>query len=132
MAFRKTATPSASKPPTRAQCDAIIRRYLKEDQNIEWKREMPTFYSLWKQYPSFAFWTRHEIPFRLNHMSFFQTVEGAAMLQSDWLVFHYEVPKEAPVPVESISLIDTLSQPIYNPLYTERRPRTVAEFLKTR
>ena len=122
MAIRKTG-------PTRDQRAAIIKRYLKPDQNIEWAREMATFAALWKQYPSLAFWTHHEIPFMLNHMSFFQTVEGAAMLESDWAVFHYNPPEPAP---ESAAL-DTVPQSAYNVPYnpTPVRPRTVAEFLKS-
>ena len=125
MAIRKTG-------PTRDQRAAIIKRYLKPDQNVEWAREMITFAALWKAYPSIAFWTRHELPFMLNHMSWFQSVEGAAQLASDWLVFHYETTSD-PSSTPQVTLgVDTSSQPDYTvPYVTSARPKTVAEFLKT-
>jgi hypothetical protein len=120
MAIRKVG-------PTRDQRAAIIKRYLKPDQNVDWAREMITFAALWKQYPSLDFWTRHELPFALNHMSFFQTPEGAAMLESDWAVFHYNPAAPAQ------EVLDNTPQPAYTVPYTPpvARPRTVAEFLKT-
>ncbi len=119
MAFRKAG-------PTRDQRAAIIKRYLKPDQNIEWAREMITFAALWKAYPSLPFWMNHELPFMLNHMTWFQSVEGAAQLESDYLVFHYNPPAPAEVAPETL---DTTPQPSYTPPIS--RPMTVAEFLRT-
>lgn len=130
MAIR--ATPTGPKAPPRAVCDAIVRRYLKTDQNIDWRREMPAFYVLFKRYPSLAFWERHELPFgmnTLNHMSWFDSVEGQDHLVSAWVVFHYEPP--APVAeLSSAVTVDTAPQLAYNPpTLPPARPRTVAEFL---
>ncbi len=127
MAIRKATT--APKGPSRDQRATIIQRYLKDDQNVHWAREMVTFAALWKAYPSIAFWTRHELPFRLNHMTWFQSVEGAAQLESDWTVFHY-VPSAPQEDVgQSTQTLDTPHEPTYH--VPHRRPRTVAEFLKT-
>ncbi len=121
---------SPPKRPPIATCDAIVRRYLKPDQNIDWAREMPTFTNLWKRYPSLEFWTRHELPFALNHMTYFESVEGAAQLESDWVVFHYD-PSCTPHVTPQVEL-DTTPQPVYNaPTPQPVRSRTVAEFLKT-
>ncbi len=119
MAFRKTG-------PTRDQRAAIIKRYLKPDQNVEWAREMITMAALWKAYPSLEFWMNHELAFPLNHMTWFQSVEGAAQLESDFLVFNYNPPAPAEVTLEST--LDTSPQPTYNPPIS--RPATVAEFLR--
>lgn len=126
-----TIAKSPPKRPPVAQCDAIIRRYLKPDQNIDWAREMITFSALWKAYPSLAFWTHHELPFALNHMTWFQSVEGAATLESDWVVFHYEIPMPSEPTVGSReSALDITPQPVYT-APTPVIPRTVAEFLKS-
>ncbi len=118
----------APKPPSRAQCAEIVKRFLKPDQNITWAREMPTFYRLWKQYPSLDFWTHYELPFgnnSLNMMSWFESVEGKEELPRAWLLFNYNPPVEK---VQEIQL-DTTVQPVYTVPIT--RPKTVAEFLKT-
>ena len=136
MAVRKAKPidPNAPKLPPRAQCDAIVRRYLKPDQNIDWRREMPQMYSLYRRYPSVAFWTHYELPFgngKLNHMSWFDSTEGKDELARAWMLFNYTPPAVAAPVLDSVpSGIDTAPQPAYN-APTPARPRTVAGFLKT-
>lgn len=135
MAIRTTKPrdPNAPKLPPRAACDAIVRRFLKEDQNIEWGREMPKMYQLYKAYPSRAFWERHELPFgmhTLNHMSWFDSEEGKAHLESAWTLFHYTPPEPDPVPLLDTTGVDTTPQPAYH--CTQARPKTVADFLRAK
>lgn len=130
MALRPTST--GPKSPSRDQRAAIITRYLKPDQTIHWAREMATFSILWKAYPSLPFWTHHELPFALNHMTWFQSVEGVAQLESDYLTFHY-TPSDPSSTPQANETLDSAPQPAYDVGYTPpvARPRTVAEFLKT-
>lgn len=148
--------PDPLKAPPIPVCDAIIRRFLKTDQNIDWRREMPAFRGgergLWRAYPSLAFWQGLELPFgggehALNHMSWFGTVEGKAHLERAWLLFGYNpsqpevVPQSTPQP-QSPSILDnggqvadhsgdaiaTLSIP--PPPVLPARARTVAEMMR--
>ncbi len=115
------------KLPTLAARDAMVRRYLKPDQNIDWRREMPAFVELFKRYPSVEFWTHHELPFKLNHMSWFTSIEGAVQLESDWSVFHYHPSEPA-----SNTVLDINLQSAYNGNSVATpppRPVTVAQFL---
>jgi len=136
------------KPPPRAVCDAICRRFLKTTQNIEWRREMPQFYNLWKQYPSLPFWQGYELPFgnnRLNHMSWFISVEGKAELERAWVLFNYHPVQSVPPPIQSS--LDNAPQGVQDkgdkdggyaasslppppPPITSTRPRTVAEMMR--
>lgn len=134
------------KPPTRKECAAIIRRFLKTDKNILWSREMPCFYRLWKRYPSRPFWERYELPFgnnKLNHMSWFESIEGEIELASAYPMFHWtpaapspEVtaasPEAAP-PAETNPLDTVGSTPIPSPIVVPpSRPRTVADMFKAK
>lgn len=138
MAARKAKpidpnAPVVAKRPPIAWCDAICRRFLKPDQNIHWAREMPCFTKLWQAYPSQRFWEVYELPFStgLNHISWFESVEGAEDLKRAWVLFNYTPPAvETPSLDSAPSGIDTVPQPAYNPP-TQPRPRTVAGFLKT-
>ena len=139
------STPPPIKLPPRAICDAIVRRFLKENQNIDWRREMPKFFQLFKRYPSLDFWQKHEPPFglhRLNHMSWFESVEGQAHLDSAFPLFHYNPPDPTVTPPSQLSTLDNLPQtsdnggvsetvtpPLPPPSYPDR-PRTVADMLR--
>jgi hypothetical protein len=124
MAIRRAKDPSAK--PSRAQMDAIIRRYVKDGVTPDWRKDMPIAYNLFKRYPSLAFWTHHELPFGLNSMAWFLTEQGAAQLESDWVVFHYDIPKEPELPP-----IEILIKPPSPYHASPARPKTVAEFLRT-
>lgn len=88
------------KSPPRAQIEAIIRRYLKpEITTPDWRREFSTFHGLWKQYPSLDFWTRHELPFKLNSLVWFRGADGQAQLASDWIIFFFTFAEDT-VPVD--------------------------------
>lgn len=152
MARAKAATSSegttkpALKMPKRAESEAIIRRFLKEDQTIYWAREVPTFYRLYKRYPSLAFWQAHELPFKLNMMTWFEGPEGQEDLSRAWLLFHYvpAAPESlahngassdcqisidgAPQAGYTEGIGDTLSE---HPKLPPRRPRTIAELLRS-
>jgi hypothetical protein len=144
---RKPAPPpDPNKAPPIAVCDAIIRRFLKPDQNIDWRREMPAFRAreggLWYMYPSLAFWQGYELPFgngKLNHMSWFLSVEGKAEMDRAWLLFNYNPPQPTPTPTQST--LDNAPQgvqdggdtePSLPPPVTPQRPRTVAEMMRGR
>lgn len=118
----------APKPPPRAVVATIISRYLKETPKWDARREFPLFYGLWKVYPDVAFWTKHELGYRLNSLAHFLTPEGKARLQTDHRLFHFtlDTPPEVPHTDES----DTLPPPPA-PVFPAMRPRTMAEYLKT-
>ena len=89
---RNKALPKKNKPPTRAACVAIIRRFLKTDQNISWAREMSIFSRLYEKYPDVSFWQCYELPFgneSLNMMSWFESVEGAEEIARAWIIYHW-------------------------------------------
>lgn len=128
-ARKAAAPPDPLKPPPRAQCAAVVERFLKEGQTIYWAREMPTFYKLWKLYPDLAFWQGYQLPFgdgthALNMMSWFEG-DGAPDLARAWLLFKWTPPEPAPEPPPLDDQPPTqLSYPI-----APRKPRTVAEWL---
>ncbi len=135
----KPIDPTAVKRPPIEVCDAIVRRYLKPDQNIAWSREMPTFTRLYKRYPSVAFWQAYELPFgngTLNMMTWFESVEGVEELKRAWLLFHYTPPASEDPPStpqvapqeQTQSAVDTTPQPPYT-APRPSRPKTVAAFL---
>ena len=127
------------KRPPIAICDAIVRRFLKPDQNILWSREMPKFTQLWKALPSLSFWQSHELPFKLNHMSWFDSVEGKANLESAWVLFHYNPPAvteeealdNARQMADTPGVDDPSITPFIAPPVPPSRPRTVAEMMKS-
>lgn len=130
---------TAQKPPPRAACCTIIKRYLKVDQKIQPGRDLAAFYRLWKQYPSEAFWLTYELPFGLNTLNFFtwfEGQEGKDELDRAWLMFNY-VPKDQGVTTpksEPFSeVIDNNTEPDYDvpkPIHIPPKPKTVAEWLK--
>ncbi len=147
----KAATPAdpnaPPKPPSRAQCAEVVRRYLKEGATIYWAREMSCLYRLWKLYPSLPFWMGYQLPFgtegqhALNMMSWFEGEEGAADLARAWLLFNW-TPAEPTLPAAP-DLAALEGQPSTEPpsidshppsqlgyVITPRKPRTVAEWLK--
>lgn len=140
-------TPKVPKPvdplksPAKALCTEVIRRFIKTETTIYWARELPSWYALWKVYPSLAFWMALELPFGegvhgLNHISWFETPEGAAHLSRSWLLYHWNPLSSSPAPEPppfdlSPSPLDSqtpsqLDCPIALP---PQRPRTVAEWL---
>ncbi len=138
MTARKDKTPAAAESPTVAKrppiawCDAICRRFLKPGQNIYWAREMPCFTKLWQAYPHQRFWEVYELPFStgLNHISWFESVEGAEDLKRAWLLFNYTPPAPevvAPQAADAIGVDGAPQLPYTVP--TPARPRTVAGFL---
>lgn len=146
-AKKSPSDPSAPPPvklPPREVCDAICRRFLKENQNIEWRREMPKLYQLFKAYPDLAFWQKHELPFglhKLNHMSWFESVEGKAHLESAYTLFRYNPPdstqqstldivKEATDTGKVDDEQPVSSLPLPPPPAYPDRPRTVADMLR--
>lgn len=130
---RKAADPTAApKPPTRAVCADLIRRFLKEGQTIYWAREMPVFYRLWKLYPSLPFWQHYQLPFgnqSLNMMGWFEREEGVTELQRAWLLFNWNPDAETQPSIEPPALDTNPPSPLSYPL-PPRKPRTIAEWLK--
>ncbi len=131
MAIRKAG-------PTRDQRAAIVQRYLKPAQNVNWPREMATLSRLWTAYPSLPFWLNYELPFgngSLNMMTWFESIEGKEELTRAWLLFNYVPVEPAPVVLEtalgasSEARLDTAPQSSYTPPIS--RPMTVAEFLRS-
>lgn len=134
------AAPSI-KLPSRAVLDAIIRRFLKEGQNIYWAREMPVMYRLYKAYPSLVFWQAYELPFgqnTLNMMGWFERGEGKVELERAWLLFNYNPPSLAAPPpsppldaAPKVADTEGESEPsLPPPIAGPRRARTVAELMK--
>lgn len=137
-----TASP---KPPPRAQCTAVVERYLKQGQTIYWARELPAFYRLWRLYPELAFWMGYELPFgdgthALNMMSWFEGEEGVADLARAWLLYRWVPPEPAadpdsppdeggPIDTAALHLDGTPSSQLSFPI-APRKPRTVAEWLR--
>lgn len=122
-----------SKVPPKAVTEAIIRRFLKEGQPIYWKREVPTFYRLFKVYPNVIFWQHLELPFgeegthALNLMSWFEGEEGKPHLERAWLLFNYTPPELDIAP--QVGYTGGGDEPIPEPPPIARRPKTVAELL---
>lgn len=143
MPGRKAITP---KKPLLVEIRAVIRRFLKPDQNVNWPREMATFKRLWAGYPNLSFWLSYEPPFGqttpeggpLNMMSWFESIEGKEDLDRAWLLYNWN-----PAPVRDSSSVEPLSlsnsnstidsnDPSAVPLpLPPRRPKTLAEFLKS-
>ena len=143
--------PKAPKPidplkaPPIAVCDAICRRFLKLNQNIDWKWNMATFHTLWKQYPSRPFWEGLELPFgggehALNFMNWFNSVEGKAHLERSWLLFNYNPPQPEVSP-QPLSTLDNGGQVddhvgdannmVPPPPVLPARAKTVSEMMKS-
>ncbi len=129
-----TASIAAPKVPAKGKMFNIIRRYLKKDRTPDWKREIQIFHKLWKQYPSFSFWTKHTLSFELNTLRWFETIQGKAQLASDWAVFHYVPELEMttsdpldifPLPTEENPTVE--SSRVVVPLV--RRPKSIADLL---
>lgn len=128
-----TKAPTIKSPPI-AVCDAIVRRFLKPDQNIFWGREMPAFHNLFKLYPDVKFWQTHELAFKLNHMSWFSSVEGKAHLEHAWVLFNYTPPPitdpildNGPQGVQDSGVLAQEEAPQF--IAPPRRARTVAEMM---
>lgn len=122
-------TEVAPKPPARAKVMDIIRRYLKKDSTPVWSRELPLMYGLWKGYPSLSFWTKHTLPFELNSMAWFSTIQGKAQLVSDWAVFHYVPEPESAAPVDPLDIFPRPELNLPSTPPPKRRPRSVADLL---
>lgn len=135
-------TPKAAKPPPRAQCTAVVERYLKQGQTIYWAREMATWSRLWKLYPDLAFWMGYELPFGegihgLNMMSWFEGEEGAADLARAWLLYRWVPPEAAAEPPSPPDGQPSMGAPLDDAAPSQlsypiapRKPRTVAEWLR--
>lgn len=131
------ADPAAPKPPPRRVCFAIVKRFLKLDQNIYWPRELPTLYRLLKQYPDPVFWECYCLPFgedglhALNHMSWFESDEGKAALSRAWLLYNWTPPEPvAPETHDILGLDADDPTQLSCPILPEPKPRTVAEWLR--
>jgi len=135
MSSSKSAKAKVAGPPKRpaiAICDAIVRRFLKPDANIDWTRDMPAFTRLWQAYPSLPFWQAYELPFKLNMMTWFESEKGKEELARAWLLWNYTPPPlEEPTPTAPQSALDAAPEPAYTaPKLPPRRARSVAEFMK--
>lgn len=129
---RTRKEPDPLKPPARAVCVAIVSRFLKPDQTIYWPREMPTWYALWKQYPNLSFWNSYHVPFgdgTLNHMTWFETPEGAADLARAWVLYNWTPPEE-PIQSDCINTLDSTTPTKLPCALPPRKPRSVAEWLR--
>ncbi len=136
----KPVDPNA--PPPKSVCTELICRYLKTDQTIYWARELPAWYRLWKLYPSLPFWYGYKLPFgnginALNHMTWFESIEGVAELKRAWTMYHY-IPAEprsdsqnaldSTSELEDNELDSTIPPP---PVLAPRRAKTIAELLSS-
>lgn len=136
MSGTSNPPPAKLKMPPKAVSEAIIRRFLKPDQTIYWAREIPKWYSLYKQYPSVAFWQVYELPFgngSLNHMSWFDGVEGKVELERAFLLWSYNPPPLPPLDAAP-KAADTEgeSEPLLPPPRAgPRRARTVADMFRS-
>ena len=130
------SSPKTAKLPRRATMTNVIRRYLKKDSTPNWQREYPLFIKIWKNYPSEDFWLKHSLPFELNSMAWFLTIQGKRTLESDWAVFHYN-PDNPSATLVYNNPLDIFPQHLYNTGIDREsklpapaaRPKSVADFL---
>ncbi len=132
--------PDPLAPPSKVVIGEIVKRFLKPNKNINWMREVPNFYRLWKLYPSLNFWKSYELPFgngTLNMMTWFESIEGVEELQRAWLLYNYHPIEETKSDSQIINCIDLGSEQDYSsinnkPVILPRRPSTIAELLSSK
>lgn len=117
--------------PKRDAAVAIVNRYLKPDVKWDASKEMVAFWRLWAQYPSLAFWTKHELGYPLNSMFYFSTPEGKARLETDFIVFNFTYPEQPKLDIAPESGYTAGDSPTPAPILTPRRARSAAEFLSS-
>ena len=54
---------------------------------------MKTLNDLLKTFENTEFWQKMSLPFKLNSLLFFKTVEGREILQKKYNEFNYKIPK---------------------------------------
>jgi hypothetical protein len=79
----------------------FIRKFVKDNKNIIWPKEMKMVKSLFKIFPNEEFWQGLELSFKLNSLCWFLSDDGRKFLNKEYKKFKLELPEVKKFEVEN-------------------------------
>ena len=79
----------------------FIKRFLKENANIIWPKEMKMANLLFKIFPNQNFWNNLEINFKLNSLCWLLSDDGRKFLNKEYKKFNLNLPEIKKFEVEN-------------------------------
>jgi hypothetical protein len=72
----------------------FIKKFVKDDKNIVWPKEMKMVNMLFKIFPNEDFWNSLKINFKLNSLCWFLSDSGRKYLNTEYKKFNLELPEQ--------------------------------------
>lgn len=79
----------------------FIKKFLKEDANIFWPKEMKMVKNLLKIFPNEDFWNNLELGFKLNSICWFLSDDGRNVLNKEYKKFNFNLPETKKFKIEN-------------------------------
>ena len=71
----------------------FIKKFIKDNKNIIWPKEMKMVKSLYKIFPNEEFWSSLELSFKLISLCWFLSDDGRKFLNREYKKFKLELPE---------------------------------------
>jgi len=71
----------------------FIKKFLKDNNNILWAKEMKMVKNLFKIFPNEEFWKSLKLNFKLNSLCWFFSDEGRKFLNKEYKKFNLDLPE---------------------------------------
>jgi hypothetical protein len=71
----------------------FVKKFLKEDSNIIWPKEMKMVKMLFKIFPNESFWESLKLNFKLNSLCWFLSDDGRKFLNTEYKKFNLTLPE---------------------------------------
>jgi hypothetical protein len=79
----------------------FIKKFLKDNSNIVWPKEMRMVKTLFKIFPNEDFWDNLELAFKLNSLCWFLSDDGRKFLNKEYKKFNLNLPEVKKFEIEN-------------------------------
>lgn len=83
----------------------FIKKFLKNNKDIIWPKEMKMVKSLLNIFPNEEFWLNLETGFKLNSLCWFLSDDGRDFLNKEYKKFNLELPETKKFEIENNNLV---------------------------
>jgi len=79
----------------------FVKKFVKNDSNIIWPKEMKMVKMLFKIFPNEGFWEGLKLNFKLNSLCWFLSDDGRKFLNTEYKKFHLNLPETKKFEIEN-------------------------------
>lgn len=80
---------------------SFIKKFIKENTNIIWPKELKIVNTLFKIFPNEKFWEGLELNFKLNSLCWFLSDNGRKLLNQEYKKFNLNLPESKIFDIEN-------------------------------